>query len=210
MKRTLKKLIAAVSAAALCAVPMTNGVLVSAAGSQNTYRIYYDAQKTGIADFEISFGYSGDVTTEPSMKTSLCANGNFNSIHYPLSSKVVTTYQGDAIASTGTLATTKLLSSVGFEEIYDVLSFDTPIVKNANGNKMSPSSISIDVVLVGDADGDGMITVADASCIMSYVTNPEKNPLNNPYAADTDGDGFISNIDALRIQQYLARIITHF
>ncbi len=209
MKKKTTKRIAAALATVLCTIPLASSLSASASGLQNTYRIYYDAQKTGIANFEVNFTYSGDVVAEPSMKTSLCANGNFNSIHYPLSSKVVTTYQGNAITQTGTLATTKLLSSTGIDNIYDVLSFSNPVAKNANGNKMSPSSIAIDVVLVGDADNNGFIDICDVVVINSYLSNPAMNPLANSYAADANGDGSITEDDALLVQQYLAGIISH-
>lgn len=210
MKGKIKKTIAAISAVMLCTIPMANGLSASAAGSQHTYRIYYDVQNTGIADLEISFSYSGDVVVEPSMKTSLCANGDFNSIHYPLSNKVVTTYKGNAITNTGALATTKILSSNTLEGIYNVLSFTSPTVKNADGNNMSPTSVNIDIVLVGDADSNGVISINDAVIIQSYASNPTKYSWVDVRAADVNGDGVVTNDDALLVQQYLAQIISHF
>lgn len=210
MKKRMKKIIASISAAVLSVVPMMSAASpANAAGRLNTYRIYYDAQKTGIADFEVTFHYTDDIVAEPSAKTSLCENGIFNSIHYTISQQVVTTYQGDAITETGTLATTKFLTYNGTDVIYDLISFDST-AKNANGSKMAPSSISIEAVLVGDANDDGIVDISDVVAVQCYVANPTKYPLRNLRAADADGKDGITEADANMIQKYISQIILHF
>ena len=65
------------------------------------------------------------------------------------------------------------------------------------------------VILLGDADGDGKITVIDVTTIQQYLArlNPE-NYVEK--AADVDGDGNITIIDATIIQQYLAKITIEY
>lgn len=63
---------------------------------------------------------------------------------------------------------------------------------------------------LGDADGDGEVTITDAVCIMSYATNKEAYPLSSEALSLCDvssrGDG-ISNLDALAIQKLCANVI---
>lgn len=213
MKKTFKRLFAAVSACAMCAVPLTGNFSVSAASSEqyNTYVIYYDTTKLGVAEFELSFSYDSDVVAEPCMKTSLCNGGNFNSTIYAVSRKVITTYKGSAINQKGTVATSKLLIPLNVNEgIFDKISCENNVVKNAAGSNMTPSSVSIDAVLLGDSNGDGKIDMSDAVLIQQYIANPTKYPIEDLRAADVDGDGEITDNDSLMIQRFKADIIQHF
>ncbi|MDE5946786.1 MAG: leucine-rich repeat protein [Oscillospiraceae bacterium] len=62
----------------------------------------------------------------------------------------------------------------------------------------------------GDANGDGLLDVADVVAVASYVGNPNANKLDAQCIKNADvhntGDGLTAN-DALMIQQYLAKII---
>ena len=62
--------------------------------------------------------------------------------------------------------------------------------------------------IIGDFDGDGEVTSADATWIQRYDAHfPMPNDINFNYAAaDVDGDGQITIIDATCIQRYLAKI----
>jgi len=63
----------------------------------------------------------------------------------------------------------------------------------------------------GDANGDGIIDIADVVAIASYVSNPENNSISNKARIFCDvharGNG-VDASDLLMIQQYLAKIIT--
>jgi len=60
----------------------------------------------------------------------------------------------------------------------------------------------------GDADGDGMVTVADAIRVQRFLAEIiEDVPLQ---AADVNGDGAVTVEDATLIQQYLAEFITEW
>lgn len=213
MKKTFKRLFAAVSACAVCAVPLTGNFSASAASSEqyNTYVIYYDTTKLGVAEFELSFSYDSDVVAEPFMKTSLCNGGNFNSTIYAVSQKVITTYKGSAINEKGTVATSKLLIPLTVNEgIFDKISCGNNVVKNASGSNMAPSSVSIDAVLLGDSNGDGKIDMSDAVLIKQYIANPTDYHIEDLRAADVDGDGEITDNDSLMIQQFKLELIQHF
>ncbi|MDE5763682.1 MAG: leucine-rich repeat protein [Ruminococcus sp.] len=66
--------------------------------------------------------------------------------------------------------------------------------------------------LLGDANCDGEISVADATLILQYCGNKDKYNLTEQgkINADIDGTAGISAVDALMIQQYDAGIINKF
>ena len=73
------------------------------------------------------------------------------------------------------------------------------------------------IYLLGDANNDKSINMADAVLIMQLILNPDNSNYfsyrYNPvccFNADVDHSGDITNKDALLIQQYKLRIITNF
>lgn len=62
----------------------------------------------------------------------------------------------------------------------------------------------IDDVLIGDVDGDGQITVFDASLIQRYLASQVTEDKLDLTAADVDGDGKVTIFDASLIQRYLS------
>ena len=58
--------------------------------------------------------------------------------------------------------------------------------------------------ILGDADGDGEVTVIDATWIQRSLAQMAVSPSYNEKAADVDGDGEVTIIDATWIQRYLA------
>ena len=55
---------------------------------------------------------------------------------------------------------------------------------------------------MGDIDGDGNITSADALKILQSVTNLSQLDDMQSCLADIDGDGIVTSADALRLLQY--------
>lgn len=66
------------------------------------------------------------------------------------------------------------------------------------------------VIMLGDADGDGEITILDATQVQLHLAQLVKLDENQSFAADTDKSGGISILDVTRIQLFLASIITEF
>ena len=62
--------------------------------------------------------------------------------------------------------------------------------------------------LIGDADGDGDVTVLDATRIQRVLADLET--IINNVNADTDFDGSLTIIDATRIQRFIAGLISGF
>ena len=73
---------------------------------------------------------------------------------------------------------------------------------------MEPSEKPVDPQvnpMLGDVDGDGTITIIDATCIQRHLASIPTFAYNED-AADTDEDGSISIIDATYIQRWLASL----
>ncbi len=212
--KKFRKALSAVSAALLCAVPIVNGTVVNAAENENkyyaTYVLYHDVQNANIAYFDFSISYDSSVIAEPSMKTALCGTNSFNSIHYTTSHKIQTTYSGNAFGKTGTAATTKLLAPLYSSNIYDLISYSNPVIKNAGGSNMSPTSITLDAVLLGDVDGSGYVNVADLSYIAKHFVDPSSYPLKDYRTADVNLDGMITEEDKDILLKYVSESIGHF
>lgn len=57
--KKFKKILSAVSAAVLCAMPLANGMAANAAGITKTYRVYFDVPaNSGVASANYSMTYS--------------------------------------------------------------------------------------------------------------------------------------------------------
>ena len=69
--------------------------------------------------------------------------------------------------------------------------------------------ISVDNTnFIGDVNGDGVISIADATTLQKYLANIVDFDYEQLAVADTNGDGSVSIADATQIQKYLANIIT--
>lgn len=60
---------------------------------------------------------------------------------------------------------------------------------------------------VGDVNGDGVISIADATTLQKYLANIVDFNDEQLAVADTNGDGSVSIADATQIQKYLAQLI---
>ena len=60
-------------------------------------------------------------------------------------------------------------------------------------------------VILGDADGDGSVTIFDATAIQRYLAEMPTEKFVEA-AADADGDGSVTIFDATAIQRYLAEM----
>lgn len=63
---------------------------------------------------------------------------------------------------------------------------------------------------LGDVDGDGDITILDATSVQLHIASLKFLTADELSRADTDGDGEISIMDATAIQLFVAKIITEF
>ena len=216
MKKITRKIVAAMSAIILSAIPMINSFSANAAVTvtkYKTYVLYNIANNPNIAYFDFKLNYTTDVEAEKSKETSLCKNGYFSSSNLDSSCKVLNTYNGPAIGATGKLCSTKFIVPMNTDSIYDVVSRSNVVVRNANGITLAPTSIYMEEVLLGDVDLNGVVNNNDAELILNALVNPDEYHLNTKQkdAADVCGRGDgVTAMDALTIQEYVQGQITHF
>ena len=81
------------------------------------------------------------------------------------------------------------------------------LIYEHQGSKEESTTTPESAELLGDADGDGKVTIQDVSAIQKYSAKVE---LSKPFyeaLADFNGDGKISVSDASKVQKYIAGII---
>lgn len=203
------------SAAVLSAVPMMNSASASSAVTQyKTYVLYNVANNKNIAYFDFTLNYVTNVTAEKSTATSLCEEGYFSSSNNTSSRKILNTYNGPTIGATGKLCATKFIVPMNTDSVYDVVSLSNVVVRNTNGVTLSPTSICIDEVLLGDVDLNGIVDNNDATLIQNSIANPDNYRLSDKQADAADvyqrGSSGITGMDALEIQKYVNGQITNF
>ncbi|MGN1131912.1 MAG: carbohydrate-binding domain-containing protein, partial [Ruminococcus sp.] len=74
----------------------------------------------------------------------------------------------------------------------------------------SAEEVSTDVMILGDANGDGLVTINDATLIQKHVTKLTNISDERNVAADVNGDDHITISDATMIQKYLVKIETGY
>ena len=62
--------------------------------------------------------------------------------------------------------------------------------------------------IIGDVNGDGSITVLDATTLQKYISGLVSLSNEQLALADTNGDGSVTVLDATQIQKYLANLVT--
>ncbi|MGN0490235.1 carbohydrate-binding domain-containing protein [Ruminococcus sp.] len=81
-----------------------------------------------------------------------------------------------------------------------------PIASAAN----SDEAVSSDAMILGDADGDGLVAINDATLIQRHTAEFGNIPDERKAAADVNADDCITVADATLIQKYLAEIATEY
>ncbi len=214
MKKITRKIMAAVSAAVMCAVPMASSFSANAAVTQSkTYLVVSVAQTPNIAFFDFAINYNANITANPGVATNLCKNGYFSSSNKTSQRKVLHTYNGNAVGATGDLCTTKFIAPMNSDSIFDYVYPSDIKIRNASGTTMSPSSIRFDEILLGDVDMNGVVNDDDATAIIRYIGNADRYPLTDRQILAGDvyesGSG-LTGMDALTIQKYVNGQIEHF
>ena len=67
-----------------------------------------------------------------------------------------------------------------------------------------------ETAIIGDADGDGEVTTADALLALRYIMGLAELDEEQLAQADVDGDGEVTMVDSLLIQRYAMGVISTF
>jgi len=209
--KKIKKILSAVSAAILYSVLMANTAAVNAAESEiiNTYRVYFDVNaNSGVASAYYGMTFSKKMSAASfevgTLGGRVGSGGNGQGTNQTCGCFYTAS---ETVIDPGTLFTMKFYGSLSFEEAVSEYELTA---KYKDGVEMLPNPISMDVVLVGDANDDGFIDISDAVSIECYIANPSGYPINNLRAADVNGDGVITADDSKMIQEYRIKLIEHF
>ncbi len=71
------------------------------------------------------------------------------------------------------------------------------------GTLLLQTNASADSYITGDADGDGVVSVLDVTCVQRMLARLESADADKVLRSDTDGNG-LDIADATAIQRYLA------
>lgn len=73
---------------------------------------------------------------------------------------------------------------------------------NGEGKTFTEMSFPVTALKLGDANGDGIVDIADAVCIVNHIVG-KATPTFFEAVADTDGDGIIDIADAVHIVNFV-------
>lgn len=209
--KKFKKILSAVSAAVLCALPMMNGVAVNAAsesGRINTYKVYCDISKnSGIKRATLVIDYNDMDIAEPKIKGNLGGTLSDGYVNTPDYEEFGILFDSSTVLmNPGTLFAAKFTTNHDFNSCL--------VRMQANGfdkslSLIKPSPITVDVVLMGDVNNDGVVDIMDVININRYIMDVENNSINLR-AADVNDDGIVTKEDSDMVLSYTVQNIEHF
>lgn len=88
--------------------------------------------------------------------------------------------------------------------IYGTKGTEAERYANNNGFTFIEGVAPVIIVYLGDADGDGRITISDVTAIQRHMAEYDKLTGTALLAADADGNGTVDINDATHLQRYLA------
>ncbi len=142
------------------------------------------------------------------------SNGGNNSIEVHLGSpdgKIIGTMKVNSTGGWQTWKTQKcgIDKTSGVNDVYLVFKGGDGYLFNLDWWNVSTSG---DNTLLGDANCDDTVTMADAVAILQYLANSSKYPISEQgkINGDVDGEAGITAFDALMIQKYDAGVIDKF
>lgn len=233
MKKSIKKITAALSAAVMCALPMANALSANAASNvhKKTFRTYITikAGNKDLYEFEYDRRFNG------SYKNSITFQGYKNFVGSP-------SEFGHTVPQTGRSClfidseSLSHFNGVAAIEVYDCSDLSVSAADFKPGSMYSKiiwafsnyhkghweywddfeNNVTEEVVLVGDANNDGKVALTDAVTISMWVRGNKSIKVGNEIgninlkAADVDGNGVVNDADANLIQEYDVDLIESF
>lgn len=205
IKKAFVSLTAAViSTASLCIVPLASA---GVSGKYKTYSCYFEAKPNtyiGLCEANTTYNTSN---TEFYRNRNGNLGGDFSVINAG-SGKISVEYRNSSPTKDS-----GYLGYVSFKTTSTYPEFKVTSLINDRGNNLIVNeSIEIIPVLIGDANQDGSVTIADSTAILQSLGNPDRYGLSKKgkLAADVNFDGVVTNADALLIQQLDAGMINGF
>ena len=215
--KKIKKILSAVSAAVLCAVPLVNGFSASAAFNdyQTTYRVYAELEPaSGVKSCSVNMNvlkytmHPGDFVlgnVNATLFETGCPGGLYGTL---MNHTKVFTAEGDMINS-GTLFRMNYYTELDSDSFYNNMSISVSCTNSA-GNKIDPPPVNTTVVMVGDADQNEVVDLNDSILINNHLMGKNVLTDNALRSADVNNDGIITLEDSNMILSYLSGQIKNF
>ena len=223
MKKTIKKITAALSAALMCALPMANAFTANAenadyySGQKLTYRAYVNVNSYNKKVYELDYDlyFLNDIENDINFR-------KCKSMIYADSFFVSNPSQDRTSVSIGSAALNKF-NGCAFTLTYDTDNWNIDVNDVMNNKKAYvyafnnyaadgyirayEPDVTETFVLVGDADGNGYIKMNDAVIISQHQGEAVTR---ETLACDIDGDGLITENDVKLVSEFRADIIDSF
>ena len=140
-----------------------------------------------------------------SLKKVTLKDAEGNAVDFTLDCTVETAPNGDSLTRIVTLKPTKPKAGEYTITVTDAVNYAG--VKGSVSANVTADDVPL--YILGDVDGDGEITIIDATSIQRFLAELPTPWAFIPEAADADGDNDITIVDATAIQRYLADLPTH-
>lgn len=215
--KKIKKILSAVSASVLCALPMINGMAANAVkpGQYDTYMVFCDVEANSGVKFCNMIVYHIGEDYAQAMHGNL-GNGDMqtyktNRVDGTVSYATMYNAKG-ALAASGTIFKVKVVTEPKNPEEEIPFKTDEPSAFDVNYTFLGNGVVKKEIVMIGDVNGDECVNISDAVLIKQHLKNPNDYPLKETQfrSADVNYDGIVNDEDALLIQKYELGSISNF
>ncbi|MBO5104058.1 MAG: dockerin type I repeat-containing protein [Ruminococcus sp.] len=213
--RKIKTILSVFSATMLCAASFA-GITSNAAGNEklNTYALYCDVDSgKGVMWADVTFRYNSIDIDDMEVKT-----GAFGGdvTHSTLERTDNTTIYSASFRAGGTIMAPGILFSSKFWTTNTMTLVEGTKIKtsafDATRKFIGNNIVNASFVLIGDANNDKVVDMADETAVIQHLGNPDKYGLSKEgyYAADVNFDGVVNNTDLKLIRDYNNGVINWF
>ena len=213
--RKIKTILSVFSATMLCAASFA-GITSNAAGNEklNTYALYCDVDSgKGVMWADVTFRYNSIDIDDMEVKT-----GAFGGdvTHSTLERTDNTTIYSASFRAGGTIMAPGILFSSKFWTTNTMTLVEGTKIKtsafDATRKFIGNNIVNASFVLIGDANNDKVVDMADETAVIQHLGNPDKYGLSKEgyYAADINFDGVVNNTDLKLIRDYNNGVINWF
>ncbi|MDO4883059.1 MAG: dockerin type I repeat-containing protein, partial [Oscillospiraceae bacterium] len=119
------------------------------------------------------------------------------------------TYKDQVGGGTFTVSNGKITGTVGSTGVAVVYNTtQNPVKPTEAPTTIAPTTVPVKQVLIGDVNGDGIISVYDATLIQRHASELITLTGNQFTAADASRDNLVSVYDATAVQRYAGEFTT--
>jgi len=214
--KKLKKVLAAITTAAVSAVSLCSMFTASALGSvdEETYRIYVDVPtNSGVSDVCLNLHYNPNVTDVCRFYKGMLNNSCSLSVimNNGIYCGIEAYYEATGnLNVAGTLGVITMIAPSSIDSIFDVVDLNIEYICNTAGTNLPTSRLRINDVMVGDVNQDGKVNSADATLLNNYLNGKASLSGNALRAADTNADFGVTKDDLTHLNDYLSGKVSYF